>query len=131
HRRSPDGHGSPMMPAPTRLHADDLARWSSSTKIEPQRATVAERRRAAVRLADGDEQGVKLVEQRGVRREMRLHEGARVLVARDRADQAMPRQYTPGVRVGDEHRTTGGIEEDRVHGLRTEAGHTEQATAQR
>jgi len=74
---------------------------------------------------------VKFVEERGIGRQVSFDEGPRLLVARSPADEAMSSQHAPRVRVGDEHRATGGVEQDRVHGLGAEAGNAEQVAAQR
>ena len=87
-----------MMPAPPRLVACGLVRGAASAEIEAQGAALATRRRPTVRFADGDQKGVKLVEQGGIRRHMRLHEGARLFITHGPVDQAMAAEHTPRVR---------------------------------
>jgi hypothetical protein len=65
---------------------------------------------------------VELVEERRIRGEMRLHERARLLVPRPFGDQPVTGERPARVAVGHEHRTARRVEQDRVHGLRTEAG---------
>jgi hypothetical protein len=83
-----------------------------------------------VLLAGRDEQGVELVEQRGIGGKMSFQEGARVLVARRWRQQAMACEHPAGVGVGDEHRPAGRVEQDRVHGFRPEPGHPEHLSAE-
>lgn len=100
-------------------------------EVEGQGAALAARQRATVRLADGDEQRVKLVEERGIGRQVALHEGPDRLVAGIAGKQAVAGQDPPGIRVGNEHWPAGRVEEDRVDRLGPEARHGEQLAAQR
>jgi hypothetical protein len=83
-----------------------------------------------VSLAHRDEERVQLVEERGIRRQVRFEKGARGLIARVRGDQPMPREHAPRVGVGDEDRAVRGIEEDGVGGLGTHPRHREQLGTQ-
>src|SRR5262249_60110237 len=62
---------------------------------------------------------------------MRFDECARLLITSVAPDETMSSQDTPRVGVGDEDRATGGVEQDRVHGLRAESGDVQQLTAER
>src|SRR5207302_10173048 len=63
---------------------------------------------------------VKLAEKRGVRRQVRFEERARLLVRRGGGDQPMAREHATRGRVGDGHRPAGRIEQDLIDGLRAE-----------
>jgi len=84
-----------------------------------------------VRLADGHQQGVELVEESRIGRQMRFEERPRLLVAGAGPQQPVARQHAARVGVGDEHGTPGGVQQDRVHGLRSQAAYPEQLPAQR
>ena len=87
--------------------------------------------RATVRLADGHEERVELVEEIGIGRQVGLEPAASVFVSRARPDQPMPRQDAPRVRVGDEHRPARRVEQDRVGRLGPDTRDREQLGAQR
>src|SRR5207247_2140944 len=89
----------------------------------------AERDRAAVRLAHGDEERVQLVEERRIGRQVRLHELARGLVVRGPRQQPVTRQDAARVGIRDEDGATGGVEQDRVDRFRPEPGHGQQLAA--
>src|SRR5256712_12580869 len=106
-------------------------RGGPAPEIRAQRAVVAVRYGAAVRLADSHEQRVKLVEQAGIGRQVCLEPRAGLFVTRRWADQTVASENAPRIGVGDEHWPTHGIEEDCIGCLRTESGDLEQAPAQR
>ena len=83
-----------------------------------------------MRLADHDEEGMQLVEERGIRRQMRLQECARRLVPGARRDQPVARQHASRIGVGHEDGTARRIQQDRVDGLGTEARHGAELGAQ-
>src|SRR5438105_10748152 len=74
---------------------------------------------------------VKLAEKRGVRRQVRFEERARLLVRRGGGDQPMAREHATRGRVGDGHRPAGRIEQDLIDGLRAETRQREQLVAKR
>jgi hypothetical protein len=84
-----------------------------------------------VRLGHGDEQRVKLVEERRVRRQMGLEQPAGLFVPHAARQHAVTRQHAADVRVRHEHGAPGGVEQDRVHGLGSEPGHHQQLATQR
>ena len=83
-----------------------------------------------MRLGHRDEQRVILVEERRVRRQMRLDERAGGFVVGARIDEAMPREHAPGVGVGDEHRSVSRIEQHRIRRLGAEPRHAQQVAPQ-
>jgi len=103
----------------------------SNIKVESEGAALAARPRPTVLLADGDEERVKLVEQRGIRGQMCLEEGPGLLVAGAGRQQTVADEHAADVRVGHEHGAAGRVEEDRIHGLRAEPGDGEQVPAKR
>jgi hypothetical protein len=64
---------------------------------------------------------VKLVEERGIRRQVSLEERARVLVAGAVGKQPVDGQHAARVGVGDERGAASGVQQDRVRGLGPEA----------
>jgi len=74
---------------------------------------------------------MKLLEQRGVRRQMRLEQAAGLLVSGLPRQQAVSRQDAADVRVRHEHRTAHRVEQDRVDRLGPESGNGEQLATQR
>jgi hypothetical protein len=84
-----------------------------------------------VRLADGDQQGVQLVEQRGVGGQVRLEERPGPLVVRAGRQQPVADQHPTGVGVGREDGTAGRVQEDRVGGLGSQTRHPQQLAPQR
>src|SRR5439155_24360033 len=130
-RSSPSRGARPEAPAagPRGRRALSGSR-STPTKILPKRARLAAGRRAAIRLSDGNEQGVKLVEERGIGRQVRLQPGAGFLVRRVRGNRAVAGQDAPGVRVRDEDGPADGVKQDRVGRFGTEPGDRQQARAQ-
>src|SRR3989442_3444232 len=85
------------------LRPNALRGWPTAPKIDAHRAGLAARRRAAVRLAHGDEQRVKFLEERGIGRQVSLNERARLLVAGTRADATIAGQDASGVQLGVDH----------------------------
>jgi hypothetical protein len=79
-----------------------------------------------VRLAGGHEERVKLVEQRGIGRQVPLDEGAHLLVPGPLRHEPVTGEHAPRVGVGDEDRATSGIEQDGVDRLGPEPGNAEQ-----
>src|SRR2546428_9365192 len=77
------------------LRPNALRGWPTAPKIDAHRAGLAARRRAAVRLADGDEQRVKFVEERGIGRQVNLDECARLLLAGPPGGETIARQERP------------------------------------
>jgi hypothetical protein len=65
---------------------------------------------------------MELVEQDRVRRQMGLEERARLLVAGAVGHEPVTREEPARVGVGDEHRAVCRVEQDRVDGLRAQAG---------
>ena len=74
---------------------------------------------------------MKLVEEVGIGRQVRLEPVADLFVARMRGDQTMAGEDASGVRVDDEHGAAGRVEQDRVGGLGPETRDLEQAGAER
>jgi hypothetical protein len=89
------------------------------------------RYRSAVRLGRGHQQRVELVEERGIGGQVRLEEGAGVLVPAAAGKQAMALEHPARVGVGHEDRPAGRVEQDRVGRLRPQAAETEQLAPQR
>ena len=83
-----------------------------------------------MRLADGHEEGVHLVEERRIRRQMSFEERARRLIARRGGDQPVTREHAACVRIGHEDRPAGRVEKDRIGRLRPEAGNREKLGAE-
>src|SRR5262249_58477952 len=74
---------------------------------------------------------VKLVEQSGMRGQVRLEPRAGLFVTRGRADQAVAREDPARVRVGDKHRAACSIEKDGVGCLRPESLDVQEASSKR
>src|SRR5206468_3336667 len=121
------GHALHATPRTTLARASEPGR--AAGQIAAERAGGAERDRAAVRLAHGDEERVQLVEERRIGRQVRLHELARGLVVRGPRQQPVPRQDAARVGIRDEDGATGGVEQDRVDRFRPEPGHGQQLAA--
>lgn len=100
-----------------------------AAEVETQGATLTARLRTAVCLGHRDQQGVELVEQGGIRRQVTLQERPRVLIAHAGAEEPMARQHPAGVGVGHKHRSPRRIEENGIRGLRPHALHREKPLA--
>ena len=74
---------------------------------------------------------MELVEERGVGRQVRLDEGARVLVSGRRRQQALATEDTPRIRIGHEDGPMRGIEQNGVDRLRAKPRHRQELPPQR
>ncbi len=83
-----------------------------------------------MRLADGHEEGVHLVEERRIRRKVSFEKLARRLIARRGGDQPVTREHTACVRIGHEDGPAGRVEKDGIGRLRPEPGNREQRGAE-
>ena len=72
-----------------------------------------------------------LVEERGIRGQVRLEESPRVLVSAATWHQPVTHEHPAGVGVGHEHRASSGIEKNGVDGLRPESRHRQDLPPQR
>ncbi len=105
--------------------------WRPATQIETQRTALAEWTRAAVALTESDDERMVLVEENGVGWKMRLHEGADVFVSCVWRNDPVAGQHSARVSIGDEERTAGSVEKNRIHGLGPEARHVQKLTSER
>src|ERR1051325_10321875 len=106
-------------------------RGGPAAEVAAQGTFGAVRRRATERLAHRHDERVQLVEERGIGRQVLLEERARLVVAGGGPQQAMPDEHAARVRVGNGYGTPRRVEENRVDGLRAEAGDREQFRAER
>src|SRR5258705_8568963 len=75
-----------------------------AAEVETQRTGRAVRYGAAMRLGDGDQQRVELVEERGVRGQVRLEKRPRIFVPAAAWHESVTSEHSTGVGVGDEDR---------------------------
>jgi hypothetical protein len=80
---------------------------------------------------DGDEERVKLPEERRVRRQVRLELAPRGRVADVRRQRAVPGEHTADGGVGDEDGTAGRMEQDGIDRLGPEAGNRQHLPTER
>jgi hypothetical protein len=99
-------------------------------EVRPERAPLTVGHGATMPLADRHEERVVLVEQDRIARQMRLEELPCLLVAGPTGNQAVAREHPADVGVSHEDRTTGRVEQDRVHRLGPEPTHLEQRPAE-
>ena len=87
------------------------------------------RPRLAVVVAGTDDEGVVLVVEGDLLREVVHEQGAHLRVGRPLVDQPVAGEEPPGVGVADEGKTVAGVQEDRVDRLRPEAVHLQELGA--
>ena len=83
-----------------------------------------------MRLGDGHQKRVELVEERRIPGQLPLDDAPELLVADVRRHDPMPREHAPRVGVGDEDRPVQSIEQDGVGGLGADAGHLQELGSQ-
>ena len=81
-------------------------------------------------LAHLDQKCMKLVEEGGLARQVRVQELLGLMVARISGDDTVPRQNPPRISIRHEEGTPGRIEEDRIGGFRAHSPKPQQPVAE-